>query len=229
MIKTLGKSASLIALTALMLFAAGYRAEAISLQDIASKDDKKSDRAGKPTTIVSDSMDIDFQKNIAVFTGNVFVDDPQMTIKCHKMTIYLREKEKTEDKGKPVKTEKSAGDSLAGLAPGGSGKDLDKIVCIGNVIIIRKVVDTTEQQRGEQRAEAGQAVYDVTAGTIVLTEDSPKISRGKDDLSGSKITMWLESERMKVESNDRDQPAKINFQNTSDKAKEEKPAEKENP
>jgi lipopolysaccharide export system protein LptA len=48
---------------------------------------KSGDKKKEPTVITSDSMDFDITKNVAVFTGNVQVDDANMRILCHKMII----------------------------------------------------------------------------------------------------------------------------------------------
>lgn len=148
----------------------------------------------KPTTITADSMDIDFKNNKAVFIGNVYVDDDSMTINCHRMEIYL------EDKAVDATAKKTdaAKEEEAGF---GGGKELNKIICLGSVVIVRKLFDQADIAAGEQKATAGKAEYDVKADMIVLTEDNPTIQRGSGNtLSGSKITLWLSTERLKVES-----------------------------
>jgi len=220
-----------------LLFGAAASSSAVSLADLGGGGGNKSERANKSTTITSDTMDIDFQNNITVFTGNVFVDDPQLTIKCDKMTIYLRDKEapkdapkdaakdtakndaKKSDKDSKAKDKdgkgKEFGNSFNSITPGGSGKELDKVVCTGKVVIVRKVIDKEEAKQGEQKAEAGKAVYDFREGTICLTEDNPRVSRGmQGTLAGSRITLWLDSERVKVESNDK--PATLEIKNVGD-------------
>ncbi len=150
----------------------------------------------KPTSITADSMDIDFKSNIAVFTGHVVVDDPSMTINCHKMEIFLDNKAKTDDS----KESEEKSDNKAGNMGFGGGKELKKIICSGDVVIVRKLYNKEDIAAGEQKATAGRAVYDVKADMIVLTLDNPTIQRGTGDkLSGPKITLWLNSERLKVE------------------------------
>jgi lipopolysaccharide transport protein LptA len=160
----------------------------LSLSSLAKTRDKG---PKKPTTVTSDSMDIDFRNNKAIFIGNVYVDDDSMSINCHRMEIYL------EDKAAAAK-KTDENDEEAGF---GGGKDLKKIICLGNVVIVRKLFDQADIAAGEQKATAGRAEYDVKADMIVLTEDNPTIQRGSGNkLSGSKITLWLSTERLKVES-----------------------------
>lgn len=149
-----------------------------------------------PTVIKADSMDFDISKNVAVFSGNVQVDDVEMKIFCHKMIINFEgdikgstEKEisgkekKTEDKTK--KKEKN------------TNKTVKDIICLKNVVIIRKL-SKEDAAGGKQKALAGKAVYDVQAGKIILT-DKPVLIRGKDSIRGRKIEFWLDSERLNVD------------------------------
>lgn len=127
-----------------------------------------------PTIIKSDSMDFDLSKNLAVFSGNVQVDDAEMQIFCHKMIIRFESDSKSADQNKSVKD----------------------ITCLKNVIIIRKLSDE-EGKGGQQKALAGKAVYDVKAGKITMTEN-PELKRGPDTLKGEVIMFWLDSERLTV-------------------------------
>lgn len=129
-----------------------------------------------PTIIKSDSMDFDLSKNLAVFSGNVQVDDAEMQIFCHKMIINFEK-----------------GSANEGENQNQSVKD---IICLKNVIIIRKLSDE-EGKGGEQKALAGKAVYEVKAGKITLSEN-PELKRGPDTLKGEVIMFWLDSERLTV-------------------------------
>ena len=52
----------------------------------------RAEKSNIPTTVKSDSMDIDLAKDKIILLGNVEVDDPEMNIKCQKMTIFLENK-----------------------------------------------------------------------------------------------------------------------------------------
>ena len=155
----------------------------------------------EPTVITSDSMDFDITKNVAVFTGNVQVDDANMRILCHKMIVQfegnakdinaLASGKKESDKNNKVKKDKPEG-----------GSKVKEIICIKNVIIIRKLYDEDDKKEGEQKAVAGHAVYDVKTGKITLTEN-PALIRGSDTLRGEVITYWVDSERVNVRSGKR--------------------------
>ncbi|MDZ4198531.1 MAG: LptA/OstA family protein [Kiritimatiellia bacterium] len=55
-----------------------------------------------------------------------------------------------------------------------------------------------EIQREDFRAWAGRAAYNAETGEIVL-EDSPRVARGRDTLTGEKITFWRDENRMVCE------------------------------
>ena len=163
---------------------------------MATKNNGKKKKA--PTVITSDAMDFDMSKNVAVFTGNVQVDDSNMRIFCKKMIIFFEGGKKgigtllSTPKGK---TEK---DNKKDTTDPNAGK-VKKIVCLKNVIIIRKLYDEKDIKGGEQKGVGGKAVYDVKAGSITLSED-PSLSKGKDTLRGDIITYWVNSERVSVRS-----------------------------
>ena len=212
----------LLALTVLLCWGGSVAtpsAQALSLKELSGKQGDI-DRTGKSTKVTADMMDIDFQNNIATLTGEVDVDDPAVRIKCDKMMIYLQEKEG----GKAVVKENSPTDGMSAGLVGNSGKELRKIVCIGNVIILRKLYDKNDIANGEQRATAGNAVYNVKENMIVLTENTPTITRGKDIMAGWRITFWLDSERVKVEKDPNGPQAVIQVENIKALQKQEKTA-----
>jgi len=129
---------------------------------------------GIPVRISSDSMDINVDKNIAIFTGNVFVDDQDVKINCHKMIIKLKPDPNNKNK-----------------------KVIDTITCLGDVIVKRKLYDEKEKSQGEQRVEAGKALWQVDKAVIVLTE-KPVLRRGEDNLRGREIVIYLNSNKMDV-------------------------------
>lgn len=157
----------------------------------------KKDRKGGTTTITSDTMDIDIQNDMATFIGNVEVDDPEMNIKCGKMVIYLENKpeDKTE---KPDEKAVAKDDGKKSVEETGSNKQVSRIECIGDVVIIRKVEAVPGEPVPEaQKAIAGKAEYNLRNDTITLTE-KPVIMRGTDILKGERITINTKTEKMAV-------------------------------
>lgn len=180
-----------LALTALMAFA-------LEAQDLGGMIGDATGTAGKsqrddeiPTVIEALRMDIDIANNIATLTGEVSVDDQEINLFCDKMIMYLEDKPKAESAtGKPVAENATAPEDEA------ANKQLKRIECIGNVVIIRKQIDesTPEKQADEarkaQQAKAGKAEYDLSKGTIVLTE-KPIVNMGQYTATGEEIEVRI--------------------------------------
>ncbi|HPO91518.1 MAG TPA: LptA/OstA family protein [Victivallales bacterium] len=141
-----------------------------------------------PTVITSESLEIDIGSNKATFLNNVKVDDQEMTIECDKMLIYLEPTNKEEEK-----VEKTDLTSIEQNA----AKQVSRIVCEGNVVITRKMPVSSENPEPIQKSKSGKADYDVKTGMIVLTEN-PVLIRGNDTLKGEIITIWRDSEKVRV-------------------------------
>ena len=147
--------------------------------------DSRKDRSDDPTIINSDAMDIDMANDKITLLGNVDVQDPEMNIKCRKMIIYL---------GRNDKKGKSAGDTIRDEQ---AGKEVTRIDCFGDVVIIRIMPVSADGIRENQRALAGKAVYSVKEEKITLTEN-PVLIRDANRLYGETIIMHTKTERVLV-------------------------------
>ena len=150
-----------------------------------------------PTVIKADFMDMNLAENNGVFIGNVRLNDPSVNLTCQKMQLLFADNEQAS--GKPKM-------SIPGLTDSKSvgGKDLSKIICSENVVLIRKSeMDDSGDTKPEVRATAGRLDYDTAAGVLILVNDNPMIKRGNEYVSGDKITVWTQTQRMVVEHNSR--------------------------
>ena len=134
-------------------------------------------------------MDIDLAKDKIILLGNVEVDDPEMNIKCQKMTIFLENKH-------TGNAEKDKSDAGSDMNPEGN-KQVTRIECVGDVVITR---NSGEKVAGSdvQKAFAGKAVYDLPTDTITLTENNPVIVSGGNRLAGEQIIVNIKTERINV-------------------------------
>ena len=150
----------------------------------------RSEKSGIPTTVKSDAMDIDIGKDMITLLGNVEVDDPEMNIKCRKMTIFLENKQEEPNPtgNTPLKDNP--------MDPAG-GKQVSRIECVGDVVITRTSSDKVAGSN-VQKAFAGKAVYDVRTEMITLTENDPVVVSGPNRLSGEKIDVDLKTERITI-------------------------------
>ena len=155
------------------------------LQLFSASPSSKKGKSDEPTIINSDAMDIDMANDKITLLGNVDVQDPEMNIKCRKMIIYL---------GRNDKKGKSAGDTIRDEQ---AGKEVTRIDCFGDVVIIRIMPVSADGIRENQRALAGKAVYSVKEEKITLTEN-PVLIRDANRLYGETIIMHTKTERVLV-------------------------------
>ncbi len=149
----------------------------------------------KPTEITaSKETTFNEQTRIAVFTGDVKVNDPQFNLTADKLTAYLKKPapepdKKTARKNKeaaaaaaaagaspiPVKDPKAASPAKAD-ANNGPGSGLERAVAEGNVIITQDKVDENGQVT-HYIGKGAKADYNATTGDMVLT-GWPQIQQG---------------------------------------------------
>ncbi len=141
--------------------------------------------------VSTDRLEVNDKKREVTLTGKVTVRWQDMVLTCDRAKIYYKEI-KTEQK-QPEKSQAAPTGSDQGQNPGAGDEALShKIVRIeaeGHVKMVR----------GDQVALSGRALYTPQPRVIILT-DSPQVWRGKDLLTGSRITVYLDQDRSVVES-----------------------------
>jgi lipopolysaccharide export system protein LptA len=120
--------------------------------------------------INSNSLEIDNQRKIVTFTGDVDARQDDLIINCQKMVLYYIEEQ----------TEKASKNP---------GLKIDKIVATGQVKI-------TRPDGGSATAE--KATYYQDDEKVVLT-GKPVVKQGDDFVEGSMITLFLRENRSVVE------------------------------
>ena len=142
------------------------------------------DRDGKPILINSDAMDIEIEKGVATFYGNVVVNDPDIIITCEKMVLYQEPRggKKSKDAAPAKKNSKNPLD----------GKDtkLERIECIGNVVITRK-----NSGESSQWGTCGKAIYYHKEGSVTMTDD-PVLYQDESKITGIRLTFFRDSKRI---------------------------------
>ena len=175
---------AVLAAVCLILFSADAFGQ-LQLFSVSNSSNSKKDRNEEPTIINADAMDIDMANDKITLLGNVDVRDPEMNIKCRKMIIYLRKSDKnTESTGDTIRDDQA-------------GKEVVRIDCFGDVVIIRIMPVSADGIRENQRAMAGKAVYMIKEEKITLTED-PVLIRDANRLYGETIIMHTKTERVLV-------------------------------
>lgn len=147
----------------------------------------------KPTEITaSKETTFDEKSRVAVFLGDVTVNDPQFKLTCEKLTAYLKKATPQPDKGNPGDGAKpvanpSPSPEKASEKPGkenggddaAMGGGLERAVAEGDVIIVQEKTD----DKGEVTRYVGKAAkadYNATTGDVTLT-GWPQIQQGPNN------------------------------------------------
>ena len=125
----------------------------------------------KEMVIKSNKLEVDDNRKVVIFTGDVNAKREDFVINCKKLVVFYK--------------------SLPGSKEPGKGKtEVDKIIATGNVKI-------SHAKGGAATAE--KAVYYQRDEKVVLTEH-PVVKKGNDFVEGDRITMYLKENRSVVES-----------------------------
>ncbi len=156
----------------LFLFALLPILSLLAPQFSSAESEEKISETNKDSRIIikADSLEIDDQKQIVIFTGNVDARENEFVINCQKMVLYYKDRS-----AQPV--------SEAGEV------DIDRIIATGAVTITRP---------NGGLATAEKALYYRNEETLILT-GKPKVKQGNDYVQGSKITLYLKENRSVVE------------------------------
>ncbi|MBR5079263.1 MAG: hypothetical protein IKX30_11040 [Victivallales bacterium] len=122
--------------------------------------------------VSADRMEMQLDGRTVELTGNVRVEDSNMSLTALKMMVYLTESEKDNEKDGEKKEEKN-GDDVSH-----SNMKLQRIEADGEVVL--RKLDGTESAMGDH------AVYDVKDDTILMTGNC-SIIQGKNTMMGDKV------------------------------------------
>jgi lipopolysaccharide transport protein LptA len=149
---------------------------AFSAETNAPASPAKAASTNEPTVVTSDHLSVDYAHNFGTFEGNVLAVDPRITVRSDKMTVWFGS------------TNNIVGDATNAV------RTLQKILADGSVVI------TTPD---EKVSHSDHAVYTADDGRVVLT-GSPRVHSADGNITGKKITLWRNSEKMDVESDTTD-------------------------
>ena len=122
--------------------------------------------------VSADRMEMQLDGRTVELTGNVRVEDSNMSLTALKMMVYLTESEKDNEKEAEKKEEKKGDDASH------SNMKLQRIKADGEVVL--RKLDGTESAMGDH------AVYDVKDDTILMTGNC-SIIQGKNTMLGDKV------------------------------------------
>ena len=155
----------------------------ISAQEIS---EIKADGNKFPTNITANHMRYEANRKQVVFEGSVKVRRPDFDLDSIKLTILFKEK-----KEKPQATD----DPLSTMG----GGDIDKLIAEGQVLMVRE----------GREGKCGKVTYYVDKELIVM-EQNPVLSEGKNTVSGQKINFYVRDNKSEVIGSDTS-PVKVHL------------------
>lgn len=132
------------------------------------KEGKVLDTKDKTVITCDGRLEIDYDKNVAVFNDNVKVERPDSTIYSDKMDVYFTPSDKKAEA--TVETNESGG-----ATPGLMGNKIDKIIAKGNVKVIK----------GENISYSEIATYTASDKKVVLTGRPKLVIYSMEEFKGA--------------------------------------------
>ena len=130
----------------------------------------------QPIHVVADSLEVNNKTQVADFIGKVKAVQGDVKITCDKLSVFY------DQSGQEAKAKKEGAE---GLMDGG-GK-VRKVVAQGHVKVVQK-----------DRIAVGRKATYWAGGRKMLLEGKATVWRGKNQISGEKITVFLDQDRAVV-------------------------------
>ena len=126
----------------------------------------------EPIIITSDTLEYDYKTNVVVYRGDVIAVQGETKVRSDTLTVTLAAQTNADP---PDGAEKGS-------------QRLQEVVAVGNVRI----------DNGTRWATGGRAVFGQGTRTLVLTE-TPVLHDGANEVSGDRVTVYLDENRSVVE------------------------------
>lgn len=144
--------------------------------------DRDNDRQA-PLHIISDRMIATKENSMVEFVGHVKATQADSVVTAESIKIFFSE---DAQKNTPPENKNPENKNQENSPQG----NIKQIVSTGNV----------EYTSGERKAFADKAVYTSADGTLILTGNSPKLVTGTSFVTGKKITLFRNQDKVLVES-----------------------------
>ena len=144
--------------------------------------DAKEEEQQDELVVSADRMEMQLDGRTVELTGNVRVEDSNMSLTALKMMVYLtedeKESEKKDEKNKEAANDEQKKEEKKDEDAAHSNMKLQRIEADGEVVL--RKLDGTESAMGDH------AVYDVKDDTILMTGNC-SIIQGKNTMMGDKV------------------------------------------
>ncbi|MFH1059838.1 MAG: LptA/OstA family protein [Pseudomonadota bacterium] len=136
------------------------------------------EKSDQPIHVVADRLEVDNKAQVANFIGNVKAVQGDVTINSDSLEVHYDRDAAEAAQAQP----KPAGQESQGLMDGG-GK-VRKVVAIGHVKVVQK-----------DRVAVGRIATYWAGARKILLEGEATVWRGKNQVSGEQITVFLDDDR----------------------------------
>jgi lipopolysaccharide export system protein LptA len=161
----------------------------------------------EPVKIEANKLEVRDKEKLAVFTGNVFVQQGDTTMRSPELRVYY-EADTAKPKGKkaaepattgatPVVATKTEGGKVAATEKDVSQK-IKKIEALGGVIVTSK----------EQKATGNRADFMMKENIVILT-GNVVVSQGQNVMRGDRLVVELNSSRAHMEAGTAGKPGRV--------------------
>jgi lipopolysaccharide export system protein LptA len=198
---------------------------ALALSGAAAQKAKKTDEGGgtpnalqgfsrnknEPVKIESNKLEVRDKEKLAIFTGNVFVQQGDTTMRSPELRVFYEadEKDKKGSKKKtaaPANAEPSATPVAATKTPTGNvttteknvSQKIKKIEALGGVIVNSK----------DQKATGDRADFMMRENIVILT-GNVVVSQGQNVMRGDKLIVELNTNKAHMEAGTKDKPGRV--------------------
>jgi lipopolysaccharide export system protein LptA len=138
-----------------------------------------------PLRITAAHLEADQNTGVIIFSGQVKAEYGDSTLYAQQLRVYFQAKGKPPPGAAKPAPEKPAQSPLEGLG----GEKIDHIVAQGNVRFVQ----------GDRVATGQEAIYYKDRDEVVLT-GNPQLWRAENTLKGERITLNLNTNKVRVES-----------------------------
>lgn len=196
---------------------------ALALSGASAQKTKKTDEGGgmpnalqgfsrnknEPVKIEASKLEVRDKEKLAIFTGNVYVQQGDTTMRSPELRVYYEADEKNK-KGAKKKTgaaaEPGATPVAATRTPSGNvtateknvSQKIKKIEALGGVIVTSK----------EQKATGNRADFMMKENIVILT-GNVVVSQGQNVMRGDKLIVELNSSKAHMEAGTKDKPGRV--------------------
>ncbi|WP_246333181.1 LptA/OstA family protein [Aureimonas mangrovi] len=135
----------------------------------------------QPIAIESDQLDVDDRERIATFSGSVFVEQGETSMRAERLVVhYTQGADEGEDEAAPARSN----------MPGGSN-EIERLEASGQV----------EITSADQVATAEQADFDMATQIVVMSGDVV-LSQGPNVATGCRLTIQMDTGVARLQSTD---------------------------